>query len=187
MKLIFTACLGLLALLLSCKPDLPPPSLTITAQENEFGAVLFKLKSENATAYSWDFGDGSPMSTNREPIHSYPSNGTFTASLKATGPWGETTTSQAVTVVNVRGSVMFWMTQNLNQVEVFFDDVRAGVIYNFFPKGVIYCATNGCVQVNNLREGDHTYTAREVDTSEIKWRGTVKVTGGACLKQELKN
>ena len=128
MKTIRTLFLGLLALVASCKPDLPPPSLSIIPEENEFGAVQFRLKPQNAQTYLWDFGDGSPTSTNREPIHSYPANATYTATLKATGPWGETTVKQPVTLKNVRGSAMFRMVEGLSQVEVFFNETRAGVI-----------------------------------------------------------
>ncbi len=51
------------------------------------------------TAWRWDFGDGSPISTQRNPLHVYDSVGTFTVVLTATLPGGARTSSQSVTVM----------------------------------------------------------------------------------------
>ena len=47
--------------------------------------------------YSWNFGDGSPTSTSANPVHSYSSNGTYTATLTASnGSLSGTTTTKVV-------------------------------------------------------------------------------------------
>lgn len=43
--------------------------------------VSFKDSSYRATAVLWDFGDGSPRSTLRNPVHTYTSPGTYKVSL----------------------------------------------------------------------------------------------------------
>lgn len=38
--------------------------------------------------YSWDFGDGTPISNDRDPIHSYATGGTYFPLLTVTNPGG---------------------------------------------------------------------------------------------------
>jgi len=47
--------------------------------------VGFYNLSQNATAYQWNFGDGSPVVTETSPTHLYAAPGTYTAVLTATG------------------------------------------------------------------------------------------------------
>ena len=42
----------------------------------------------NVTGWSWDFGDGSPPSTQQNPQHTYTTSGTFNVTLTAMGPGG---------------------------------------------------------------------------------------------------
>ncbi|NYI08051.1 family 16 glycoside hydrolase [Allostreptomyces psammosilenae] len=57
-------------------------------------------------AYSWDFGDGSPASTEPDPTHVYTSVGTYTATLTVTDAAGLTATdSVTVTAGNTAPSV----------------------------------------------------------------------------------
>ncbi|MBX3103310.1 MAG: PKD domain-containing protein, partial [Bacteroidetes bacterium] len=50
--------------------------------------VTFFNNSVDAVSYSWDFGDGSPASTDVQPTHRYNSTGSFTVTLTATGSGG---------------------------------------------------------------------------------------------------
>ena len=50
--------------------------------------VVFKNASIMATAYQWDFGDGSPLSDDESPTHFYPIDGNYTVKLTATGYFG---------------------------------------------------------------------------------------------------
>jgi uncharacterized repeat protein (TIGR01451 family) len=60
--------------------------------------VGFYNLSQNATAYQWNFGDGSPVVTETSPTHLYASPGTYTAILTATGPCGTDVATGTVTV-----------------------------------------------------------------------------------------
>jgi PKD repeat protein len=61
-------------------PDFGPPPLSVTfTAEAECG--------QGAT-YKWDFGDGSPPSTEANPAHTYAKDGDYTASVTVTGPNG---------------------------------------------------------------------------------------------------
>ena len=47
--------------------------------------VQFTNTSFNAGSYTWDFGDGSPVSTDASPLHTYTALGTYTVTLTASG------------------------------------------------------------------------------------------------------
>src|SRR5438046_1639068 len=60
-------------------PDYGPPPL----------AVTFSAEAECSAGqptYKWDFGDGSPASTEANPAHTYAKPGDYTASVTVTGP-----------------------------------------------------------------------------------------------------
>lgn len=46
-------------------------------------SITFKNQSTDAREYTWDFGDGSPISNNVNPIHVYSEPGTYTITLIA--------------------------------------------------------------------------------------------------------
>ncbi len=54
--------------------------------------IYFKqtARGKNIISWSWDFGDGSPLSTELNPIHAYQNSGTYNIKLKVTNATGET-------------------------------------------------------------------------------------------------
>jgi gliding motility-associated-like protein len=66
--------------------------------------IQFQNSSTSATAYSWDFGDGSPLDFTTNPSHTYTTAGIFTLTLIASNPNGCTvsadTTQLVITVKN---------------------------------------------------------------------------------------
>lgn len=73
-------------------------AFTSTAPVCHGRVVRFHNNSRNATAYRWDFGDGSPVSTEISPTHLYAAPGTYTVVLTATGICGTDVATGAVTV-----------------------------------------------------------------------------------------
>lgn len=70
------------AVVADVNPDFGPPPLAVTfTAEAECG--------QGAT-YKWDFGDGSPPSTEANPTHTYTKDGDYTASVTVSGPNGAT-------------------------------------------------------------------------------------------------
>ena len=59
------------------------PPLTVNFQD---------ISSGGATGWEWDFGDGTPVSTLQNPVHTYISYGSFTVRLIATNGFGCTDT-----------------------------------------------------------------------------------------------
>ncbi|MBK6902277.1 MAG: PKD domain-containing protein [Saprospirales bacterium] len=62
--------------------------------------VTFTNASANYSKVSWDFGDGSALSSEEDPIHSYAALGSYTVTLTATSTDGKSTdkSSQTVTI-----------------------------------------------------------------------------------------
>lgn len=59
--------------------------------------ITFTDTSRNATAWQWDFGDGSTKATTRIATHTY-QPGKYTVMLKASNQWGSDITSIVITV-----------------------------------------------------------------------------------------
>lgn len=61
-------------------------------------SVSFLATSEDAIAYVWDFGDGSPLNNEPNPIHQYNQVGEFPVTLTVIGAGGCESTASLVTV-----------------------------------------------------------------------------------------
>ncbi|NJN53809.1 MAG: PKD domain-containing protein [Anaerolineae bacterium] len=49
-------------------------------------------------AYSWDFGDGSPLSTAENPSHAYSNPGTYTVTLAVSSPFGTDSAASMIVI-----------------------------------------------------------------------------------------
>ena len=98
---ILISCLSLV--FFSCENDevLPPQSqadFTATSVKVKIGEVIqFANKSQNGTAYTWSFGDGT-TSKEVSPKKSYQSSNVFLVSLVSTGAGGTTISNMEITV-----------------------------------------------------------------------------------------
>lgn len=78
----------------------PQPSASYTYTFGSPGTVVnFTNGSSNATAYSWDFGDGSPADNSMSPTYDYLFDGTYTATLVASNSCGSDTTIQTIVII----------------------------------------------------------------------------------------
>jgi len=74
-------------------------------------SVAFTNSSANATTYNWTFLGGSPTTSNSaHPKVTYPTSGTYTATLIASGPGGADTTTQQFTLVMDTASIANFTT-----------------------------------------------------------------------------
>ena len=114
---------------------------TYTLNENT-GTVEFINISENATTYSWDFGDEVPVvpaSTSLEvnPIKSY-TNGTYTVILKAMNSAGAISYFEDIIVINMPlplGLPITFDNDNVNYSATAFEGVAYEVVENPAPGG----------------------------------------------------
>jgi PKD repeat protein len=85
------------------KPQLPPLTVACTATPQSGDAPLEVTFSSQGTGgdgtytYSWDFGDGN-TSTQQNPIHTYPTAGTYTATVTVTSLGKTATCTKEITV-----------------------------------------------------------------------------------------
>ncbi len=96
--------LALIAILPNaCKKEDPPvePSAAFTASKTTAVVdeeITFTNNSQDATSYTWSFGDGT-TSTETSPKKSYATSSVFTVTLSALGPGGTKVSTQQVTVL----------------------------------------------------------------------------------------
>jgi len=84
-------------MVMSCSKDTPAPTAEIFATIADY-QVTFNPTVTDATTYSWDFDDGSPLSTEKNPVHTYESFGDYSVELTVTGDGGSFTTSKTITI-----------------------------------------------------------------------------------------
>ncbi|MEW6469819.1 MAG: PKD domain-containing protein [Bacteroidota bacterium] len=113
--------------------------------------VSFTDQSLGATAWSWDFGDGS-FSTASNPSHIYNTPGTYTISLVVFNALGCSDTlvrPNYITVLGPLANFSFTSAGNCNSTPVQFTDLSAGAVswsWNF-----------GDGNVSSLQHPAHTY------------------------------
>jgi len=76
--------------------DTLPESPNIEQVELIGSNVTFNTDSTDVISYTWDFGDGSNFSTERNPTHTYVNNGDYVVSLTVTNECGSTTSTDTV-------------------------------------------------------------------------------------------
>ncbi|RYZ33838.1 MAG: PKD domain-containing protein [Sphingobacteriales bacterium] len=73
---------------------------------DEMGKVKFTaLNPQNVVSYEWNFGDGSPVSTQVNPTHVYAASGDYTVTVKVVNGCSQYTTSQVINVGLTTGMV----------------------------------------------------------------------------------
>lgn len=78
----------------------PLPNFIYTLASGNKRQIILSNSTLNAVSYSWNFGDGSPVSTEKEPSHTFAAAGTFTVVLTATSDNGTVATkSVAITIL----------------------------------------------------------------------------------------
>lgn len=69
--------------------DTPPEaSFSFAQDENDFLQFTFSSSSQNASTYSWNFGDGT-SSTEQNPVHRFAEEGSYTVTLSIENAFGE--------------------------------------------------------------------------------------------------
>jgi PKD repeat protein len=85
---------------------LPIASFTFTgANKPAPCTVTFTNKSQNATGYNWNFGDGTTSSA-KNPTHTYTAGGVYSVTLTAHGAGGNDVSSQSVNILQAYTKVL---------------------------------------------------------------------------------
>jgi len=80
----------------SCKKT-PAPTAEIFSTAAGY-TITFNPQVTDGDTYSWDFGDGSALSTEKNPMHTYESFGDYSVKLTVKGEGGETTTTKVISI-----------------------------------------------------------------------------------------
>jgi len=99
-SILFTAITSaiLIILMTACEKKTPVASFQIAPESAEVGVTIdFQNDSENATAFEWDFGDGT-SSTEENPSHVYAAEGKYVVELKASNEDGVDETSKSIEI-----------------------------------------------------------------------------------------
>jgi PKD repeat protein len=92
-------------LMIKCTPEVeegsPPdaPDFTFLANPANLLEVTFTKTTEDASHYAWNFGDGTPLSFEANPVHIYESPGTYNVILNARTHGGSKLKSAQVVVL----------------------------------------------------------------------------------------
>jgi hypothetical protein len=79
----------------------PPTAAFISSSPDTLGEITQFTNTSTGTAltYSWNFGDGSPVSSQVHPAHLYTAAGSYTVTLTATNPVGTDVTTGIVEII----------------------------------------------------------------------------------------
>jgi PKD repeat protein len=101
------------------------PSANFT-NSNNILTVNFTSTSLGATTYSWDFGDNTPVSNLKNPIHIYQNEGNYTVKLIVTSNCGTDTISKPIAVVALpKANFQAKVTQGCIPLSVGFDNLSS--------------------------------------------------------------
>lgn len=98
--LLLAAVLGLFA---SCKKDedsKPVSGFTYEIDATDYKTVHFTSTATNSKSLSWNFGDGSALSTETNPSHTFAGVGEYTVSLTATNGSKQNVVTQKINIVD---------------------------------------------------------------------------------------
>ncbi len=104
------------------------PPIANFVSTNTGSDVFFDNLSENATSYSWNFGDGN-TSTDFSPTHSYEVEGTYEVTLVVTNECGTTSISEEISIESpLTANVEATPTEGCPGLVVEFTDLSEGEV-----------------------------------------------------------
>lgn len=166
--------------------EIPQQTTSFTTKLNGEGNVTFNVSATNAETFHWDFGDGN-FSDEKLPNHTYENNGVYNISLSSKGNGGESIITGQLSVNDITGSAVFWMSAlKTKDVEVTLDGQYYGNITGVYPTSAPTCGAKYSVTITNLSEGSHAFEAKESNTiSPRRWMGVVTITARKCTSMGL--
>ena len=141
----------------SCQPKVEAPKARFTAVVDGL-TVTFTNASKDAESYAWDFGDGSAVSAEENPVHTYAEAGTYTVVLTAKNKGGENKASQAVVVekkawsIVIDGDFSDWDNLPADQLAKAVADENATL--------------DGCKAIKFISNADYLYFYMQYDGTE---------------------
>ena len=96
----------------------------------------FSNASLNATRWLWDFGDGSELSTEKNPVHKFARSGNYKVVLQAFNPDGVSATNEITVEVGEKLEVGFeWETSSSDSRSISFKNTSKGATRYYWDFG----------------------------------------------------
>ena len=115
------------------------------------------------TAYVWDFGDGSPVSNQTNPAHTYTVPGNYTATLTVTDNTGQTSTDTVAIAVGGTGNTSGLVSDDFNH------PLNTSVWTFFDPKGDSLLSETGTQMALSVPAGaDHNLWRNKLFAPRIR-------------------
>lgn len=140
------------------------------------GSLNFTSTSTNyPTSYSWNFGDGTPVSTAQNPSHQFASAGTYNVVLTVTNQWGSTTSTATTITVNALPNASLSYAQ-ATYCPADTDPVPTAANAGVFTStpGLVINSSTGAVDLSASTPG--TYTVTNTYTGTCTNTGTTGIT-----------
>lgn len=99
---------------------LPLPVVANFESDSNDLTVTFTNRSQNASSYTWDFGDGTGSSTEENPTHTYSEGGTYKVKLQAQNEIETVEITKDVTVVDPNGAIVAGFSAEVRYLVVTF-------------------------------------------------------------------
>lgn len=174
-----------LPLFIACQPEEPEPTADFTYKLENEGRVQFSVSSANADTFAWDFGDG-VTGEGKQAVHTYTANGNYIVTMKAAGKGGEVVKQQSISIANITGSVVFYISADPKSIIKVSIAGKAANITGYYSGSAPYCGDQYTATFTGLPEGTYNFTAEEIGKiAPIKWNGNIKVVGNQCSKMRL--
>ncbi len=148
----------------------PSPFPAFTPNLNQScsgGTVNFTNNTTGATSYTWNFGDGSPLSNQQNPTHNY-IPGNYTVTLTATNGQCTQTTTQVVNITGGAVTTIYYITSICTTNTTSMTNITSGGSMNWswnFGE-----PSSGPNNVSNLQNPTHTYASAGTFTvTLISW------------------
>ncbi len=77
-----------------------PPQASFSFQRAGLVVTFTDTSSGSPTSWQWDFGDGTPISNQQNPVHAYSAPGTYVVTLAARNSIGTSSASNLVQITN---------------------------------------------------------------------------------------
>lgn len=133
----------------------PKPNIVFTADTMEGCTPLtvhFKNSTTHVQTYRWIFGDGTPDSYDKEPIHTFTLPGKWDVTLVATGTGGTSTLKKQYLITTYPSPTLeFFTTQRYLSLPAAVFNMRnnSNSVYNYWD---VFDSTGAVVQSSALRE-----------------------------------
>jgi PGF-pre-PGF domain-containing protein len=126
--------------------------------------VAFTDASTGAAIWSWDFGDGS-TSTDRNPVHTYATPGTYTVNLTVTNKAGSSSATATITVKTPVGSIT--VTSVPEGATIWLDGENTGFATNATLTGIPAGEHVVTLKLDGYADASTTVTVGGGETAEV--------------------